>query len=152
VPVVSDLVVPVDHVALVLSELKAHDRLTAELGDGGPEHVSGLNEPPYTHLQIVDSAGGEDGRLLWSTTGEVNVLCWGAPGGGAGKAELRRLLYIAVAWLARLPDLPHIAGMPVVVDVRLVGSARWQPHPATGQPCYAHTVLVEASPDNSPGT
>lgn len=149
---VPNVVVPVDHVALVLSALQASDEVLEQVGAGGPAHVSGLNEPPYTHLQVVESSGGDDGRLVWSTTGEVQILAWGEPGGRPGKAELRRQLYVALVWLARMPDRPHVAGRPVVSDVRLVGSARWQPHPATGQPGYGHTVLVTAAPDNSPGT
>lgn len=141
---------PVDHVAAVLAELRSHASLVDELG--GPGAVSGLNEPAYPHVQVTDSPGGEDGRLVWSTTGEVSVLVWGDVDGRPGKAELRRLLYVAVGWLARWPERPHTAGRPVVSDVRVVGSARWQPHPASGQPCWAATVLVDAAPDNTPGT
>jgi hypothetical protein len=145
-------VATVDPVAIAVAELQGYTVLLDQLGAGGAAHVSGLNEAPYCHLQVTDSAGGDDGRLLWTITGEVNVLCWGHPGGRPGPAELRRLLYVALARLARMPDRRHVPGRPVVSDVRVVGSARSQPHPATGQPCYAATVLITASPDNAPGT
>lgn len=142
-------VADVDPVAIAVAELQAATDVLAEFGDAGAAHVSGLNEPPYPHLRVAPSPGGDDGRLLWWVTGEVSLQAWGATDGGPGRAALRRLLYVAVTHLVRLPDRLHTPGRPVVVDVLAVGTGRWQPDPASGQPCWAHTLRITAHPDNS---
>ncbi|WP_431976084.1 hypothetical protein [Micromonospora haikouensis] len=144
-------VVDVDPVAIALAELSAADEVLAEYGPDGAAHVSGLNEPSWPHLQVRPSPGGDDGRLLWTVTGEVALLAWAAPDGRPGSAALRRLLYVAVAHLVGAADRPHVAGQPVVVDAYAVGTARWQPDRATGQPCWAHTVRIVAHPDQGLG-
>lgn len=145
----TDPVADVDPVAIAVAELKAATDLLAEFGDGGADHVSGLNEPPYTHLQVQPSSGGDDGRLLWTVSGEVNVLAWAYPDGRPGRAQLRRLLYLAVTHLARMPDRPHVPGRPVVVDAVAIGTGRFTPDAATGQLCWAHTLRITAHPDNA---
>ncbi|MBC9000505.1 hypothetical protein [Micromonospora aurantiaca (nom. illeg.)] len=141
-------VVDVDPVAIALAELTSATEMLAEYGSGGAEHVSGLNEGPYPHLQVRPSPGGEDGRLVWSVTGEVVLLAWAGPDGRPGSAALRRLLYLAVHHLVRAAGRPHVPGRPVVTDAYTVGSGRLQPDPATGQLCWAHTVRIVAHPDN----
>ncbi|XTZ13928.1 hypothetical protein ACQSSU_20740 [Micromonospora echinospora] len=145
----TDPVVDVDPVAIALSELRAATAVLAELGPEGAAHVSGLNEPPYPHVQVRSSPGGDDGRLLWTVVGEVAVLAWAHPDGRPGSAALRRLLYLAVTHLVRAADRPHVAGRPVVVDAYAVGSGRFQPDRASGQLCWAHTVRIVAHPDNA---
>jgi hypothetical protein len=144
----TDPIVDVDPVAIALTELAAPEVLD-QFGEDGVAHVSGLNEPPYPHLQIRPSPGGDDGRLVWSVTGEVALLVWGHPDGRPGSAALRRLLYVAVKHLVDVTNRPHVAGRPVVVDAYAVGTGRWQPDRASGQPCWAHTVRITAHPDNS---
>ncbi|MBM0201918.1 hypothetical protein JNW90_01445 [Micromonospora sp. STR1s_5] len=142
-------VAAVDVVALAVDVLKT----SVVVGEkfGGPEHVSGLNEPPFPHLRVISLPGGDDGRLLWTVRRELQVEAWGHPDGRPGKAALHRLLYDAVIVLARLADDDHVPGRPVVVDAYTVGTARWAPDRASGQPCWAHRLLIVAHPDNTPG-
>lgn len=138
----------VDGVALAIAVLKASPVIAAKFG--GPDHVSGLNEPPFPHLRVIALPGGDDGRLLWTVRKELQVEAWAAPDGSPGKAALHQLLYAAVNVLVRLADDDHVPGRPVVVDAYTAGTARWAPDVASGQPCWAHRVHLVAHPDNTP--
>ena len=112
-------------------------------------NLSGLNEPPYPHVQVRPGGGGVGGRLVWSVTEEVIVEVWCALNGTPGSAAAKKLLMEFVYWLCRACDRPHVAGRPVVVDVVMVGAARPGSDAATRQPKWSATVKITAHPDNT---
>ncbi|WP_435585914.1 hypothetical protein [Micromonospora aurantiaca (nom. illeg.)] len=84
----------IDGVALAIKVLKAAPVITDKFG--GPDRVSGRNEPPFPHLRVIALPGGDDGRLLWTVRKELQVEAWAHPDGRPGKAALHRLLYAPV--------------------------------------------------------
>lgn len=141
-------VADVDPVSIAVAELTEAAAVLADYGLPD-EAVSGLNEPPYPHLRVAASPGGDSGRLLWSVSGEVVLQAWAHPDGRPGSEALRRLLVAAAEYLCRAADRPHVPGRPVVTDVSTIGSPRESPDPATDQLCWAITLLITAHPDNS---
>ncbi|WP_146231193.1 hypothetical protein [Micromonospora sicca] len=82
----------IDGVALAIEVLKAAPVITEKFG--GPDRVSGLNEPPFPHLRVIALPGGDDGRLLWTVRKELQVEVWAHPDGRSWP-PLHRLLYDA---------------------------------------------------------
>jgi hypothetical protein len=136
----------VDPVRIVLARLQTNTELLAAMGGVDPARVSGLNEPPYPHLRVAPSAGGDDGVLDTRLIGEVNIEMWGDLDGSPGSEQLRRLLYQAVEHVLRMAREIEEPGQPVVIHAHTVGTARWQPDQATKQPCWAHTVTLHLRP------
>lgn len=130
-----------DPMPRVLSWLSA----SAELADalGGAGRVGPRNEPPFPRLRVLDVPGGDDRDGVWLAATRVQVEAYGDLDGSPGKAELRRILYLAIGVLAQLPDQP--GGDPVITAVRSAQAGGWSPEP-TGQPRYVASVTVWAHP------
>jgi hypothetical protein len=132
-----------DPLAEAVTWLRAHPRVLAEFGATGA--VSGRAEPPYPHLAIIPSAGGDDRELVWDVAPELQVETYGHPDGSPGRAELRRLHYVAVTALREITLRPHTATMTVVSNVVPIGSAQWVPLPL-GQDRWLSTLRVVVHP------
>jgi hypothetical protein len=126
-------VVDADPATVVIAYLNAHAGLTEALGGEG--RISALNEPPYPHLQVLDTPGGSDRDLTWLIAPEITLKAFGDFDGTPGKTKLRRVLYTALQALRDLPSIPTPPGQPVVTGVRFNGTGGWVPEP-NGQPCY----------------
>jgi hypothetical protein len=101
--------------------------------------------PPYPRLIISDPPGGSNRGLRWLMSPSVQVEAVGDLDGRPGEAALRRLLFVALADLAAIPDDPTAPGEPVVTAVTADGSAGKVPLP-NGQPRYLSTVGVYLHP------
>lgn len=139
-------VVDADPATIVITYLSAHAGLTTELGGEG--RISSLNEPPYAHLQVLDTPGGSDRDLTWLVAPEVTLRAYGDFDGTPGKAKLRRVLYVALQALRDLPGIPAAAGKPVITAVRFPGTGGWTPEP-NGQPCYSARPQLFLHPPTS---
>lgn len=129
-----------DPMPRVLSWLAGHEAMVAALGPG--ERVGPYNRPPYPRLRVLDT-GGDDRALVWLSGTDVQIEAYGDLDGAPGKAELRRLLYLAFGVLMELPEQP--GGSPVISGVRSLRAGAWSPEP-TGQPCYRGAVRVMSHP------
>jgi hypothetical protein len=138
-------VVDTDPAALVIARFVSADTLTELLGDD--DRVSALNEPPYPHIQVLDTPGGLDRDLRWLVAPEVTIKVFGDFDGTPGKAMLRKILYTALTVLRDLPDEPTQPGQPVVTGVEFLGTGGWTPEP-TGQPCYTARPRIWMHPPN----
>lgn len=127
-------IVDADPAAVVIAYLAAHPGLRELLGDG--DRVNGMNEPPYPHVQVLDTPGGFDGSLRWLYGPEVTIKAFGDFDNTPGKSALRKVLYTALQALRDLPSQPTEPGQPVVTFVEFPGTGGWTPEP-TGQPCYS---------------
>jgi hypothetical protein len=123
--------------------LLSHPAVTAALG--GPDRVGPRNVPPYPRLLLTDGPGGSDRNLRWLIAPLITVAALGDLDGTPGKAELRRILYVALTALAELPDFPTAPGAPVVTQVESAAGVGWSPEP-TGQPRYIASVRVFIHP------
>lgn len=132
-----------DPIAVMLAWLQAHPGVLAAFG--GPDHVSGLNEPPYPHLRAASSGGGDDGDLTWLVAPEVLLETYGDPDGSPGWAELRRLHYVVLLAAKELPGRAHTPADTVVTDVRPASSAAASPLPL-GQPRWVSAVRLTLHP------
>lgn len=132
-----------DPVATALAWLQAHSAVLAAFG--GVTHISGLNEPPYPHLRVAASPGGEDGDLVWVVSPEVLVETYGDLDGSPGWAALRRLHYVALLAAKELPGRTHTTATTVVTDVRPASSAQPLPLPL-GQPRWVSTLRLTMHP------
>jgi hypothetical protein len=132
-----------DPIAEVLSWLQAHPTVLAEFG--GPGHISGLNEPPYPHVRVASSGGGDDGDLTWVVSPEVLVETYADPDGMPGQAELRRLHYVALLAAVELPRRAHTAEMTVVSSVLPSSTAAAVPLPL-GQLRWTSALRVTLHP------
>lgn len=140
-------VVDADPVAVVIAYYLASEVLTEALGGAG--RVSGLNEPPYPHIQVLDTPGGNDRSLEWLIAPELTIKVYGDFDGSPGKAELRRVFYLALQELRDLPKRPSVPGQPVVTAVDFSrGGSGWQPEP-DGQPCYFARPQIYLHPPHS---
>lgn len=138
-------VVDADPAAVVIAYFHVHGALTEALNGGG---ISARNEPPYPHLQVLDTPGGSDRALTWLIAPEVTIRAYGDLDGTPGKAVLRRVLYTALQALRDLPNVPAGPGQPVVTAVDFTGAGGWLPEP-TGQPCYVARPRLYMHPPQS---
>jgi hypothetical protein len=122
--------------------LSGHAAVTAAFG--GADRVGAVNEPPYPRLRVIDT-GGDDRDLRWLIAQDIQVEAYGDLDGAPGKAELRRILYVALGALAELPDQPPAVDYPIITSVRSLRGGGWVPEP-TGQPRYLAAVRVYAHP------
>lgn len=139
-------IVDADPVPVVVACLSAHQGLRELLGDG--DRVTALNEPPYPHIQVIDTPGGWDRDLRWLYAPEVTLKAFGDFDGTPGKAMLRKVLYTALQALRDLPDQPVQPGQPVVTGFEFLGAGGWTPEP-TGQPCYSARPRIWLHPPQS---
>ena len=107
--------------------------------------VGARNEPPYPLVVLTDGPGGNDRGLRWLIEQELEVSVYGDLDGSISKAELRRILYVALAVLLDLPERPAEPGEPVVTSVRSGRSGGPSPEP-TGQRRYLSSVIVSLHP------
>lgn len=129
-----------DPVPRVLAWLEEHPQMVAALGGAG--RVGARNEPPYPRLRVLDVPGGDDRDLRWLSATQMQIEAWGDMDGSPGKAELRRILYLA---LGVLTELPEQDGDPVITAVTSAQAGGWSPDPS-GQPRYVAAVRVWAHP------
>lgn len=132
-----------DAVPVVIAHLAGHPAVTAALGAAG--RVGLYNAPPYPCLTVTDTVGGGDGDLRWLLSPEVEISAWGDLDNGPGKAELRRILYVALGALTELPERAPAVGEPVVTEVRSSRPGGYVPE-ATGQPRYLAAVRCWVHP------
>lgn len=132
-----------DPIATALAWLQGHASVLAQFGS--VTHVSGLNEPLYPHLVVTPSGGGTDRDGVWLVAPEVQIETWGDPDGSPGRAELRRLHYVAVMALKELPRRAHTTATTVVTAVAPTSSAVWSPDPL-GQPRWLGTFSLSLHP------
>lgn len=131
-----------DPVPVVIAWLNAHSMVTAALGGTG--RVGFWNEAPYPRLRVLD-VGGDDRELLWLTSPELQIEAYGDLDGSPGKAQLRRILYVALGALIELPNQPVPPGQPVVSYIKSTRAGGWMPEPS-GQPRYVAAVRVYCHP------
>lgn len=131
-----------DPLPRVLAWLEGHAAVTAALG--GPGRVGARNEAPYPRLRLLD-VGSDDRGLRWLIAPEVQIEAYGDMDGSPGKAELRRILYVALDALMELPDQPTPADTPVITAVVSARGGGWSPEPS-GQPRYLTSVRVYTHP------
>lgn len=130
-----------DPLPRVISWLSEHPAVIDALGGVG--RVGAFNKPPYPCLRVLDTGGGDDRNLRWLICQEVQLEAFGDLDGSPGKEALRRILYVAMAAVAELPD--QLGASPVITSVGSGRAGGWVPEP-TGQPRYLSTVLVFAHP------
>jgi hypothetical protein len=130
-----------DPIPRVVSWLADHPALAAELGGAG--RVGLFNRPPYPLIRVTDPPGGDDRDLLWLIAKNLQLEAYGDLSGAPGKAQLHRILYVALGALMELPDQVITTGGPVITAVRSTGAVAWSPEPS-GQPRYVATVHVYA--------
>lgn len=110
--------VDADAVALTLPWLRSHAKVLSAFG--GAEHVSGLREAPWPHLQVTDGVGGDFGNGIGDPLVEVvDLTVWGAPDGSVGEAAMRRLIITACEAMVDLQFAPYTPGQPAVSRVRV---------------------------------
>lgn len=126
-----------------LNWLRTHAGFLATFG--GSDHVSGIAEPPYPHLTLSPASAGSDRALRWDTAPEIQVETYGPPDLTVGRAELRRLHYVALSALVELPRRAHDGSMTVVSRVNAVGAAQWSPLPL-GQPRWLSVLELVVHP------
>jgi hypothetical protein len=132
-----------DAVAVVIGYLNSLPAVTEILG--GSDRISDRNEPPYPHLKVTDTPGGSDRGMRWLIAQELTLELYGDMDGSPGKADLRRGLVRILTALRDLPDVPAVAGQPVVTSVETTGAFGFVPEP-TGQPRYIARRLVYLHP------
>lgn len=133
-----------DPVAWALSTLAGSSDVVGAFG--GADHVSGLPEQPWPHLEVADAAAGDD-RNLWSIDTAITLAAWADPAGHpTGRAGLRKLCYIAVATLIGAARAPYTGG-PVVVAAESTRAVSWSPISTTGQQRYLSVITVRAHPE-----
>lgn len=130
-----------DPLPRVISWLSTHPDVTAALGGAG--RVGMRNAPPYPMLRVIDPPGGDGRDLRWLIATSVQIEAFGDLAGAPGKAELRRILFVALGALKELPDQPTPAGGPVITEVSASGGAGWSPEP-NGQPRYVASALIHS--------
>jgi hypothetical protein len=81
---------------------------------GGPEHISGLKEAPFPHLEVVAGFTAPGDFKIRPVEGQVDFTVWGAPTNEHGNHLLRRLSLVVVGALLELPDVEYRPGDPVV--------------------------------------
>lgn len=132
-----------DPAAIGIAHLLADPAVTVALG--GPGRVGSRNSPPFPRLRVLDVPGGDDRALRWLISAPLQVEAYGDQDGLPGKAALRRILYVALQSLERLPRVPVGPYDPVVTAVQSRGGGGWSPEPS-GQPRYVATVLLTLHP------
>lgn len=127
-----------DPLPRVLAWLSGHPAVIDVLGGTG--RVGGENVPPYPRLLLTDP-DGDDRDLRWLLAPVIQIEALDDLDGSAGKARLRRCLYVALGALKQLPDQEVPPGEPVITEVRGVRGGGWVPLP-TGQGRYVASVRV----------
>lgn len=136
-------VADVDPIGVVKPYLEAHSAVQAWFGD--PDWISPINEPPFPHLQLLDTPGGSDLTMRWLIAPELTLRLLGDFDGTPGKKALRDGMYVILQALRDLPLVPAVPGKPVVTEVRFTGAGGYVPEP-TGQPAYLARVQLYMHP------
>uniref|UniRef100_UPI003F49A5E7 hypothetical protein n=1 Tax=Nonomuraea sp. CA-251285 TaxID=3240002 RepID=UPI003F49A5E7 len=131
-----------DPLGRVVGWLLAHPAVTAALG--GPDRVSADNEGPYPHLQVTD-VGGNYRAAQWLVATDIQVEALADLDGGTDRATLKRLMLLACAAVAELPEHPAPLGGPVISQVESQGARGWVPL-ASGQGRYLTILRVWSHP------
>lgn len=108
--------VDLDPVPLVLEWLRAHPAVLDELG--GPDHISGLKEDPFPHLEVRAGTSTVGDMQTQPVDGEVAFQLWGSPTNVHGPALLGRLCLVVCRALAELVLVDELPGGHVVSEVR----------------------------------
>lgn len=134
----------VDPVAFARAWLLESERLTDALGGG--DRLRARNTPPYPMIRLTDPPGN-DRTLRHLIAPVVQIEALGDPDGSPGKPALRRILYIALAELERLPERPvRAADKAVCTMVESTGGGGFVPLPPSDQPRYIATVRMYMHP------
>lgn len=132
----------VDPFPTVITHLGNHVVVTENLG--GPGRVGDANKPPYPRIRVSDPPGGRENLQSWVIGVPVRLEALGTlDGPTVGKAQLRRILYVALGALTELPDVPVEDGQVIITDVGSSIAGGYVPL-ADGRPRYVATVMVTA--------
>lgn len=132
-----------DGLAVTLTWLRAHPAVLGQVG-GDPGRIGPDNRPPYPRLLVVDG-GSDDGDLVWTSEQSVRLEAVGDLDDTVGPQALRRMLYVAMAAVAELPDRDGLTVTDTIVSrVRASGGAAFAP--LGGQRRYVATLQMSVHP------
>lgn len=107
-----------DPIPLTLEWLKGHPDVLAQLG--GPEHISGLKEDPFPHLEVRAGVTEVGDMQTQPVDGGIDFQVWGSPLNVHGPAVLRRAcLVVCRAMTDLLYTEEPLPGGHVVSQVRV---------------------------------
>ncbi|MEU4231183.1 hypothetical protein AB0F17_43400 [Nonomuraea sp. NPDC026600] len=129
-----------DPLPVVLSWLTTHPAVLAELG---PDRVGAYSIPPYPRLRVTDVPGGIENYDTAVVEVRIQIEALGEMDGS--KAELRRLLYLALGALKELPRADPPPAGPVIGSVRPAQGGGFLPE-ADKRPRYVARATVRCRP------
>lgn len=138
-----------DPVARIVAWLRARPKVKIELGlapdADARDYIGDRDLAPYPRLLVSDPPGGTMRNLRWLMAPAVQLEAIGDLDGRPGKAQLRRILLVALQEVALLPEQPAQPGEAVITNIGGDGSIGGVPKP-NGQPRYLATVYPSIHP------
>ena len=132
-----------DPIRVAKPYLEVHQDVAEWFGDS--DWISALNEPPYPHLQMLDTPGGVERTRRWLIGREVTLKLFADFDGTPGKTQLHDGMGVILDALAELSEVPAEPGKPVITLVEFPGAQGYLPEP-TGQMVYMSRVLFWMHP------
>ncbi|MBG0818740.1 hypothetical protein [Planomonospora sp. ID82291] len=132
-----------DPIPAAIARLSADPALTAALG--GPGRVGADHVPPYPRLRVRPAAGGFDDLRTHRVGVALRLEALDSVKTPVGEERLRRILYLALARLTALPEMPTAPGEPIITDVSSNGGGGPVPE-ADGRSRWVSTVQIAAHP------
>ncbi|MEU4229486.1 hypothetical protein AB0F17_34760 [Nonomuraea sp. NPDC026600] len=131
-----------DPIPAAIAHLSADPALTHELGGSG--RVGASHRPPYPRLRVRPGVGGTEDLRTHRVGVPLRLEALDSLERPVGEQRLKRIIHLALAALAGLPDVHADPGEPIVTEVssggggpvpeadgrlRWVGNAQIAAHP-----------------------
>ncbi|TMR22082.1 hypothetical protein ETD86_13010 [Nonomuraea turkmeniaca] len=131
-----------DPIPAAIAHLSADPELTAKLG--GPGRVGAAHRPPYPRLRVRPAVGGTEDLRTHRVGVPLRLEALDSLERPVGEERLKRIIHLALAVLAALPEIPLEPGEPIITEVTSSGGG---PVPeADGRLRWIGNALIAAHP------